>query len=38
MEEMKQTVEILREELRMKDKEHEESLLHLREHQATGQR
>ncbi|XP_051884602.1 protein fantom isoform X2 [Pristis pectinata] len=38
MEEMKQTVEILREEMRKKDKEYEESLLHLREHQATGQR
>ncbi|XP_059848812.1 protein fantom isoform X5 [Hypanus sabinus] len=38
MEEMKQTVEILREEIRRKDKEYEESLLHLREHQASGQR
>ncbi|XP_041047716.1 protein fantom isoform X5 [Carcharodon carcharias] len=38
MEEMEQTVEILREQIRKKDKEYEESLLHLREHQATGQR
>ncbi|GCB60116.1 hypothetical protein scyTo_0006814, partial [Scyliorhinus torazame] len=38
MEEMEQTVEILREQIRKKDKECEESLLHLREHQATGQR
>ncbi|XP_067853984.1 protein fantom isoform X2 [Heptranchias perlo] len=38
MEEMEQTVEILREQMRKKDKEYEESLLHLREHQATGQR
>ncbi|XP_048402684.1 protein fantom isoform X2 [Stegostoma tigrinum] len=38
MEEMEQTIEILREQIRKKDKEYEESLLHLREHQATGQR
>ncbi|XP_072135661.1 protein fantom isoform X4 [Mobula birostris] len=38
MEEMKQTVEVLRETIRRKDKEYEESLLHLREHQASGQR
>ncbi|XP_067905559.1 protein fantom isoform X1 [Heterodontus francisci] len=38
MEEMEQTVEVLREQIRKKDKEYEESLLHLRAHQATGQR
>uniref|UniRef100_UPI00398F5A52 protein fantom isoform X3 n=1 Tax=Pristiophorus japonicus TaxID=55135 RepID=UPI00398F5A52 len=38
MEEMEQTVAILREQIMKKDKEYEEYLLHLREHQATGQR
>ncbi|XP_069757688.1 protein fantom isoform X2 [Narcine bancroftii] len=38
MEEMHQAVEILREEMRKKDKEYEESLLHLREYQQTGRR
>ncbi|XP_043562921.1 protein fantom isoform X1 [Chiloscyllium plagiosum] len=38
MEEMEQSIEILREQIRKKDKEYEESLLHLREDQASGQR
>nr|XP_015224156.1 PREDICTED: protein fantom [Lepisosteus oculatus] len=38
MEEMDRVTEMLREQLKWKEKEYEESLLQLREHQATGQR
>ncbi|XP_042196383.1 protein fantom isoform X13 [Callorhinchus milii] len=38
MEEMEQSAEILREQIKKKEQGYEESLLQLREHQATGQR